>query len=334
MKSLFAGVRLLLQKKHPASQLAEIETRIRAAETEMQRLDTEVARRALAVMTGDGDAARVVEECEEQKQRLCAELSILRHGADQIRKQITEDEAARSRAKSELFPAECAAIREAILKLDDEFEQSMATAAAVLSRRKQLGADLARKTGSPVLRNAEQTFSGRVKASVARQFVINKRADASPQDPNWRTSDEPAFVATEANNLLGIKGHFVGERAHWSLVQHDTPTLDEECPFFTTEAAALSAQQRQHQRSTPTVVEKIGAAWTLIRLDQFFVDSVDAKGNVTVGSGRAAAELTVRASARSRELVVLPHGPGWLVLEKPVAEARDAATAPIAPEAA
>ena len=27
MKSLFAGVRLLLQKKHPASQLAEIETR-------------------------------------------------------------------------------------------------------------------------------------------------------------------------------------------------------------------------------------------------------------------------------------------------------------------
>ncbi|MGC2521249.1 MAG: hypothetical protein WA417_01220, partial [Stellaceae bacterium] len=67
MKSLFAGVRLLLQKKHPASQLAEIETRIRAAETEMQRLDTEVARRALAVMTGDGDAARVVEECEEQK---------------------------------------------------------------------------------------------------------------------------------------------------------------------------------------------------------------------------------------------------------------------------
>lgn len=145
--------------------------------------------------------------------------------------------------------------------------------------------------GSQALRRANQTLGGAIRSAASRHFTIN-----------------PAHGASAANNLLGITSDFVGARAHQSLRELDQMLLDDEAPFFASEAMALAAQQRRLNRGDPTAVSRLGATWTLT-------------SHSAMHASRDEAARVVERTARSgRDLVVVPRGPGFVVLDKSVAD--------------
>lgn len=295
MKSLFAGVATLLRTRAPADQLAEIRERIGASVVEIARLDSEIERRALPIMTGDADAARVAAACETDKQKLLTEVATMRQAEGQLVAEIAREEAADRRRAAEALPGQLAKLHVDILALDDAIEAACAALGDQLRQRRDLAADAARLAGSETLRRANDTFPARLRSAASRYFTINS-GDAR----------------SVANNWLHLSSEFVGEAAHRTLRQFDEPLLDECLPFFDTEEAARAAQQRQTDRATPTVVHRVGKAWTLIRRDQFFV-------------ARQAAQIHVAAHAKGgRALAILPRAPGWIVVEAASAAAIEA----------
>jgi hypothetical protein len=307
----------MLKTTTPGSQLAEIRRRIASIEPEIVakqgapmrrsdgtsipvsipgRLDVEISRRALATLQGDPEAARAKSELERQKEVLSAELGTLRQAEAQLVQAIAAEEDARRRAAAEALPAELAAGRTAVLRLDEEIEELTRRLAAKYFERRKAGQALAARSGSPQLKRHEDELPSLLKASAARHFVINAGAGA----------------ASASNNLLGIIiGGFTGPRAHWTLAEHDLPALDDLLPCFSTETEALAAKARLEARSTGVIVKQIGQTWLLFPTSSVFVD-------------RAAAEQAVQNAARSgAKLVIQPHDFGFVVIPAALGESAE-----------
>lgn len=293
----FGRARKLLLGKTPAEQLAEIREQIAAAEAEIQRCDGEIKRRAMAVMTGDPDAVKVCADLTRDKQQTEAELATLRNAeADRAAAVRAEEEAAR-RAAAAALPEQVAATGGEILQADDDIDAAAEQLAAAIKRRLALGHKLAELVGSQVLGRVNQVVPHRIRSAVANKF----RLDMSK--PN----------STPGNNLLDLRSDEVGERAWLSLRQLDQDNLDDEAPFYLTRDEAEAARERQAKRGMPSAVVPIGRCFAVERQDHMFTD-------------RATAEATVQAAARvGRDLVVVPHGPGWLVRARRFADAAIAA---------
>jgi hypothetical protein len=294
---LFGRARKLLRGKTAAEQLAEIREQIAAAEAEIQRCDGEIKRRAMAVMTGDPDAVKICADLTRDKQQAEAELATLRNAeVDRARAVRAEEEAAR-RAAAAGLPEKVAATNSAILEEDDRIDALAEELAAAIKRRLALGREQAEQVGSQTLARVNQVVPHRIRSAVANKFRLDLNK------PN----------SVPGNNLLDLRSDEVGPRAWMTLRQLDQDNLDDEAPFYLTQAEAEAARERQAKRGMAAAVVPIGRCFTVERQDHMFTD-------------RATAEATVKAAKRvGRDLVVVGHGPGWLVRARRFADAAIAA---------
>jgi hypothetical protein len=291
--------RVLLKAREPGEQLAEVRKKIAEAAAEIERLDGEIARSALPILRGDAEADRIAAQLEHERRRIAGEQPILREAEAQLENLRKAEEEAGRRAAAEALPADLAALRTGVLQIDDEIEALAAQLAAKCRERVHVGRCLAERSSSVQLKRNADSLVARIRSTAARHFVINPGAGA----------------ASAANNLLGIVGDFVGEAAHWTLRQHDEPMLDNLCPCFATEAEALAGKDRLAARRTGTVVDKIGATRTLIRVDSLFADRAEAE------------QFVARSERTGARYTIVPRGPGFVVLPAPLAESA-AALAP------
>jgi hypothetical protein len=295
----FDRARKLLLGKKPAEQLAEIREQIAAAEAEIQRCDGEIKRLAMAVMMRDQDAVKVCADLTRQKQQTEAELSTMRNAeASCVAAVRAEEETARRDAAAAL-PEKVAATNAATLEVDDQIDALAEQLAAAFKRRLELGRELAELVGSQTLARVNQVVPHRIRSAIANKFRLDL--------------EQPNSVA--GNNLLDLRSDEVGDRAWMSLRQLDQENLDDEAPYYRTADEAEAARERQAKRGMAAAVVPIGRCFTVERQDHMFTD-------------QATAEATVQAAARvGRDLVVVPHGPGWLVQARRFADAAIASAA-------
>ena len=270
--------------RKPAAQLTEIRQRIAEAVAEVQRIDGEIARRAMAVMTGDAEAIRLCAEFKEERAEIAARIETLRLAeADRARVVAEETETARQKAAAAL-PMQLAKLAEKSIALDDRIMELAGNLAAVIKDKLDTDSEMGRLSGSPTFRR-----------TLSRSGVMVRNAI----EPLFRI--DPSRPSAAENNLLSLKSTLYGPDAHKSLRELDQPRFDDAMPYFLSEAAAGEAQARLAARHTATTIKQIGGSWMLIRHDELFTD-------------RAEAERTVAAAARSDiRLAIVAHGPGFRV---------------------
>lgn len=104
---------------------------------------------------------------------------------------------------------------------------------------------------------------------------------------------------TSRNNLLGLPISGVGERAHWTAMQHEQAGLDDLAPFFLDRQEALAAQQRLLGRNSRTaLVELPDGCLTLVRAENVFGDLESAQAAEAPGRGK----------------VIVTHGDGFVLI--------------------
>ena len=284
--SMLDTVKGFLGGKTPTARLAEIETAIKAAETER---DQHLARRPAAVvgkLTGDPDATARVEAIDEAVAAIDARLRDLRDGAGELRRQRSADEAAAKRAEAVARPRRQAELAADFIAADGELRMLFQDAGEKL--REQMGR--AAGLGSELGEHAGRAFNAiawmtRFRSQLAHHFA----GDFAEGMPN-----------TMANNLLGLVSDVVGEAYFAEIDDVDQRLLDDLCPLFLTEDAAKAAQARIAERDrraraaaaeaiarrpsgvpTPdlapiaegavkTIVAKAGDVWTLIEHSALF----------------------------------------------------------------
>ena len=138
-----------------------------------------------------------------------------------------------------------------------------------------------------------------MQSGIARLFAI---------DPNRAL--EPG------NSLIGMVSREVGERSHWTPMQHEETGLDDLAPFFASqaEAEAEAARDRLAARMTKTVVLPLaGGCFTLAREEALFGD-------------RATADQAAAAAARrGRSAAIVGHAAGFVLVPERVADGAGAA---------
>ena len=294
---MLGALRSFLTTKTPAAQLDEIRKRLAAATAEVSRLDEEIGRRAMPIMRGDAEAERAETELKKQKAQLETDIARLRAGEATLARAIADEAEAKRRAAAAALPRDIAADRAALLALDEEIDRLAEQLSARISQRIEAGFVLAERVGSEALRRANLMAHSRVRSQIAHLFMINRG------QPN-----------TEANNLLQLRSGEVGARFWMTLRQADEELVDDEAPFFATEAEAGAAKARLAARGSAVVVQEIGKAWTLTRHDAMFATRREAEGAVAM------------AARAGRKLAILAHGPGFIV--RPERFADDAVIAP------
>jgi hypothetical protein len=282
----------MLKTRTPAEQLAEVKRAIAAGDVEVGRLEEEIARRALPVLQGDPEAARISADLEQQKADRSRDLVRLRQAETQLQQTIAAERDAQRRSEALRVPKQLAQGCAAALKLDDEIEDLLQRLATQLARRAEIGDHLVRLSGSAALKRQGDALPVRYKAAASRLLKI--------------AEDGPAAAT---NNWLALSAaEFIGEAAHRSLRDWDEMSFDDLVPFFGSEAEAKAAQRRLEARGTKTVLDELGDTWTLVRHDELFID-------------RASAEQVIRSRERTGGTwTVVPHGRGFRVMPAPMAE--------------
>lgn len=233
-------------------------------------------------------------------------MPVLHEASGQLAQAIAAQAEAERRTAAEALPAELAAMRAALLAVDDEIEAQLAKTAAKCRERAELGEALARRSGVAQWKRYNDRLPARIRSAAARLFTISPGAGA----------------VTANNNFLGVIGEFVGAAAHITLRQADEATLDDLCACYASEPEALAAKERLAARATETIVDKIGATWTLIPVHSLYANRNDAEQFVT-STRRTGAEYVIRA-----------RGPGFIVMPAPLAESAAALEALQPPAAA
>ena len=78
MMGLLDRARAFLTSKTPTEQLDEVRVKIREATAEHDRLGEEIGRRALPILRGDYEAAKVAADLERDKQAIAGEIATMR----------------------------------------------------------------------------------------------------------------------------------------------------------------------------------------------------------------------------------------------------------------
>jgi hypothetical protein len=277
-------LRTYIRGRTPTAQLAEIREQIAEASTEVQRIEGEIARRAMAVMTGDQGAIRLCGELAGQKAEIAARITIMRVAeADRIRVVAEESEAERQKAAREL-PVRLADLAERSLGLDDTIQELGTGLATSIKDKLAIDEEIARLSGSGVFHRTRERAGEMIRNALEPLFRI-----------------DPARPSAVNNNHLTLVTGLYGGQAGRSLRDLDQPCFDDLIPYFQSEAAAHKAQARLADRSTSTTIKQIGEVWMLIRHDELFVDQVEAHRAVAA------------AARRGVNLTVVEHRPGYRV---------------------
>jgi hypothetical protein len=277
-------MRTFLRGRTPAAQLEELVAEIAARQAERTEAAERLPRETLAAMTGDTDAAQRRDMTRRQIAELDERLAELQTAAVAARQRIAADAAAELQREAEARPRRVAELRRERLALVGQATEDMRRAAAAITAVAKNSEALMTVLDDDGARNflAAHAFRTRAQGAFARAFAI-----------------DPAGQLTPRNNLLGFSSGFIGQKAHWTIEEHELEGMDNLCPYFDNHADAVAAQDRLAAQGTKTLVTALpGDCWAVVPVEYAYGDHATAS---------AAAD---RLAARGKRFAIVPHGGG------------------------
>ncbi len=293
-KAAGASVKTFLAGRAPQAQAVELASEIGAAESELARLASERKRFIVPTLTGDPEAAAMVDESDRDSAELQRRLTDLRQAKGQGDAQVRAAAEAQRRAQVAARPGRMAASRKRIFDLAAIIDRAGdELAAAIKAETAEIDA-LAAVADNYTLTRWRQTARTQIRNGLVERFDI-----------------DPSGPARAENNLLGLVSGWSGDKAHWRVSDHLAEVLDDTVPYFAEPGEAEACRARLARRGSRAVVIGLdGGTFAVIRVDTIFAD-------------RAVAEAALASNSWYRTLkgAVVAWRDGFLIVPADIAEA-------------
>jgi hypothetical protein len=290
VKAAGASVKNFLAGRTPQAQAVELAREIAAAESELERLAGERKRFVVPKLTGDPEAAAMVEQIDRDSEALQRRLIDLREAKAQVDAAVRAAAEARRREEAAARPSRMAASRRRIFEHAQAIDRAGDALAAAMKAALAEIANLAAVSDSAELARWSGTAARQIRNGLTERFDI-----------------DPAAPKRAENNLLGLVSGWTGAKAHWTVSQFFAEILDDTVPHFTSEADAEECRERLAQRGTKTaVLELDGGTFMVIPTAAIFAERGEAEAALASNSVYRTAKAVI--VARREAIVIVPAG--------------------------